>query len=147
MFKKILLLLSMSALMMSSPLAYSEGRLIPILNFVSGIFNQGVFPESDAFTTDDDIVITASDGISLSANIFVPTELNGLAPAIIFINSWAMTEYQYLEQAEDLAKEGYIVLSYASRGWGTSDGLVDRRGPKTSMISLVWLIISSLTTQ
>jgi predicted acyl esterase len=130
MFKKILLLLSMSALMMSSPLAYSEGRLIPILNFVSGIFNQGVFPESDAFTTDDDIVITASDGISLSANIFVPTELNGLAPAIIFINSWAMTEYQYLEQAEDLAKEGYIVLSYASRGWGTSGGLVDTAGPK-----------------
>lgn len=105
MFKKILLLISMSALMMNSSQAHSEGRLIPILNFVSGIFNQGVFPESDGFTTDDDIVISASDGISLSANIFVPTKLDGLTPAIIFINSWAMTEYQYLEQAEHLAKE------------------------------------------
>lgn len=82
------------------------------------------------FTTDDDVVITASDDVLLSANIFVPNNINGLLPAIIFVNSWAMTEYQYLEQAADLAEKGYIVLSYASRGWGTSGGLVDTAGPK-----------------
>lgn len=131
MYKKLLFLIGTSlTLMLSTQLAHSEGRLIPILNFAAGVFNHGVFPESEEYTTDDTIVVTGSDGVELSANIFVPSELDGLAPAIIFINSWAMTEYQYLEQAEDLAKKGYIVLSYASRGWGTSGGLVDTAGPK-----------------
>lgn len=131
MYKKIIILISTSlSLLIFTQLAHSEGRLIPVLNFAAGIFNQGVFPESEEYTTNDDITVIGSDGVNLSANIFVPNDLNGLAPAIIFINSWAMTEYQYLEQANDLAKKGYIVLSYASRGWGSSGGLVDTAGPK-----------------
>lgn len=75
-----------------------------------------MFPQSSAYTTYDDIEITADDGITLAANIFVPNGLEGLAPAVIFINSWGLNEYEYLQQAADLAEKGYIFLSYSSRG-------------------------------
>ncbi len=104
--------------------------MLPIFSFAAGLLNQGVFPTSDDYTTDDDINITAFDGVNLTANIFVPTSLDGLAPAIIFINSWGLNEYEYLQQAHDLAKKGYIVLSYTTRGFGESGGEINTAGPK-----------------
>lgn len=113
-----------------APLANAaEDGLLPIFRFAAGFLNHGVFPSSDLYTTDDDIVIDAPDGVELSANIFVPTNIDGLAPAIIMINSWALTEYQYINEAAQLAEKGYIVLSYATRGFGTSGGLIDTAGP------------------
>lgn len=41
-----------------------------------------------------------------------------------------MNEYQYLQQAAELADKGYIVLNYATRGFGESGGLIDTAGPK-----------------
>jgi putative CocE/NonD family hydrolase len=41
-----------------------------------------------------------------------------------------MTEYQYLNEAAKLAEKGYIVLNYATRGFGKSGGLIDTAGPK-----------------
>ncbi len=127
--KKILILgLSLSILM---PYQYSHADgLLPIISFAAGLLNEGVFPESDLYTTDDDINITASDGINLSANIFVPTNLSSPAPAVIFINSWGLNEYEYLQQAAQLAEKGYIVLSYSTRGWGTSGGQINTAGPQ-----------------
>jgi len=103
-----------------------------LLGFAGGIFNQASFPESDAYTTDDDIIIDAFDGVELAANIFVPTDLaaGDLAPAVIFINSWALNEYEYLQQAGELAEKGYVVLSYSTRGYGTSTGQINTGGPK-----------------
>jgi len=112
-----------------SSAAVKADGLLPIISFAAGLLNQGVFPQSDAYTTDDDIVISAHDGVKLSANIFVPTGLDGLAPAVIFINSWGLNEYEYLTQAAELAEKGYIVLSYSTRGWGTSEGLIATAGP------------------
>ncbi len=103
-----------------------------LLNFAGGIFNQASFPESSAYTTDDDLIIQAFDGVEIAANIFVPTTLGDgeLAPAVIFINSWALNEYEYLQQAAELAEKGYIVLSYSTRGYGTSTGQINTGGPK-----------------
>jgi len=110
--------------------AVAGDGLLPIISFAAGLLNEGVFPESDLYTTDDDINITAADGVNLTANIFVPTNLTGPAPAIIFINSWGLNEYEYLQQAADLAEKGYIVLSYTTRGWGESGGEIGTAGPK-----------------
>ena len=118
-------------LMLSTQQALAEENgLLPIIRFAAGFLNQGIFPQSDLYSTDDDIVIEAADGVELKANIFVPNEIDGLAPAVILINSWAMTEYQYLNEAAKLADKGYIVLNYVTRGFGKSGGLIDTAGPK-----------------
>lgn len=128
--KKTIAALGISALTLcAAPNAVADSY-IPILSFAAGLLNQGVFPQSSAYTTDDDITILADDGVNLEANIFVPTSLQGTAPAVVFINSWALNEYEYLSQAADLAERGYIVLSYSTRGFGTSGGLIDTAGPK-----------------
>ena len=109
------------------PASQADG--LPILRFAAGLLNQGVFPKSDNYTTDDDILIRTHDGIELTANVFVPNNLSGPAPAVIFINSWGLNEYQYLNQAAELAEKGYVVLSYATRGFGESDGKIGTAGP------------------
>ncbi len=110
--------------------AIADDGFLPALSFAAGLLDQGVFPQSDLYTTDDDISIIAEDGVNLDANIFVPTNLEAPAPAVIFINSWALNEYEYLKQAGDLAEKGYIVLSYTTRGFGTSGGVIGTVGPK-----------------
>ena len=77
----------------------------------------------------DDIVLHSKDGTKIAANLFTPKG-EGVFPAIIFPNSWAMDEHQYYAQAELFAKKGYIVFSYSSRGWGESGGKVTVAGPQ-----------------
>ncbi len=103
-----------------------------VLRLAAGILNEGIFPVSDAYTTNDDIIIQATDGVELAANVFVPTNLqeNALAPLVIFINSWALNEYEYLTQAGQLAEKGYVVLSYSTRGFGQSGGMIGTAGPQ-----------------
>ena len=45
------------------------------------------------------------------------------------VNSWVMPEWEYIGQAQRLAKDGYIVIEYASRGWWKSEGLVGTASP------------------
>ncbi|HAG96909.1 MAG: hypothetical protein CMK83_16755 [Pseudomonadales bacterium] len=87
---------------------------------------------------DDDITIPtllnpsdpASDTIYLPANIFVPTsdDPNQRFPAVIFISSWALNEYEYIPQAQILADKGYVVLSYTTRGFYNSPGAITTAG-------------------
>jgi len=77
------------------------------------------------------IRIHAADGTSLSADVYIPhapQPAQGF-PAIIFINSWALSKEQYLAQGLRLADDGYLVVSYSARGWGLSDGYVGVAGP------------------
>lgn len=74
------------------------------------------------------IQITAKDGNKLAANLFYHSDQKK-RPAIIFINSWVLGEHEYFIKAQDLAKSGYNVLSYAARGWGGSEGIVDVSSP------------------
>mgnify|MGYP002150960966 CR=1 FL=1 len=88
-------------------------------------------PNSHQYTIDSNIEIISSDGVTLAANIFTPTTApspDGY-PAIIFVNSWMLDEHEYLIQASQFAKKGYIVLSYTSRGWGCSGGEIGMSGP------------------
>jgi len=126
--KKTIVLLMTTALLSQAVFA-NTGELLPIFRFAAGLLSQGVFPESDLYTTDDDLIITANDGIQLQANIFVPTGLTEPAPAVILIHSWGLNEYQYLDQAAVLAEKGYVVLSYSTRGFGQSGGLIGTAGP------------------
>ncbi|RHX85786.1 CocE/NonD family hydrolase [Leptospira stimsonii] len=85
-----------------------------------------------SFTFNDSIVIRSADGTSLAANLFQPKNLvsGQKYPTVIFVNSWALNEYEYLVPAAKLAKKGYIVLSYSTRGFGISSGLINTAGVK-----------------
>ncbi|GAA3926385.1 CocE/NonD family hydrolase [Litoribacillus peritrichatus] len=89
----------------------------------------GHFPPSDAYIVNDDVVVTSFDGTEITANVLVPTSGEASYPAIIFINSWAMDEYEYIPQAARFAEQGYVVLSYATRGFGESTGKIGTAGP------------------
>lgn len=77
-----------------------------------------------------DLDIPSFDGTELDANLFVPDAPppDGGYPTVLFTNSWALDKHQYLLQAEALADNGYLVLSYSTRGFGQSGGLVDVAG-------------------
>ena len=123
-------IVAFTQLMTLAPAVHADSALEPAVSFIAGLLNVGVFPESDAYTTDDDIVIVADDGVELAANVFVPTGVAGAKPAVIFVNSWALNEYEYLAEAARFAEEGYVVLSYSTRGFGQSGGLINTAGPQ-----------------
>lgn len=104
------------------------------------------FPAGN-YEFDDDIVIPTFDGTEIAANLFTPTnQLEGRAPAIIFVNSWVLDEHEYLIQARQFAEKGYLVLSYSARGWGCSGGQVNVAGEKDMAdLSAVidWLIANT----
>ncbi|WP_231882960.1 alpha/beta hydrolase, partial [Oleiphilus sp. HI0132] len=127
---KTILTASIAASVLVPAAQANNDGYIPALSFVAGLLNQGIFPTSDAYTTNDDIIVEANDGVDLAANVFVPNDLSEPAPAIIFVNSWALNEYEYLTQAGELAEKGYIVFSYSTRGFGTSEGMINTAGPK-----------------
>ncbi|WP_066959386.1 alpha/beta fold hydrolase [Microbulbifer sp. Q7] len=77
-----------------------------------------------------DLDITSFDGTEIDANLFVPETpppSRGY-PTVLFTNSWILDKNQYLLQAAALAEDGYLVMSYSTRGFGTSGGLVDVAG-------------------
>ncbi|PAU80408.1 acyl esterase [Halovibrio salipaludis] len=143
---KAFLLVLLLALAGHAQSATTDSPLFPALSLVAGVLNEPLFPESPAYTTNDDIVIHAADGVNLEANIFVPTEDSAPYPAVIFVNSWGLNEYEYLTEAGRLAERGYVVLSYSTRGWGESGGEINTAGPKdVSDFSTVvdWLITNA----
>lgn len=85
-----------------------------------------------SFTFQAKITVTSADGTKLDGNIMVPTGGNSTSryPAIIFVNSWALDKIEYLAQAAAFAKKGYVTLTYSTRGFGNSEGLINVAGPK-----------------
>ncbi|TGL00808.1 esterase [Leptospira bouyouniensis] len=83
-----------------------------------------------SFTFNDNISFLSNDGVKITGNLFIPKSGTGPFPAIIFVNSWALNEYEYIVPAAKLAKKGYVVFSYNTRGFGTSGGLINVAGPK-----------------
>ncbi|MCQ3828597.1 alpha/beta hydrolase [Microbulbifer elongatus] len=77
-----------------------------------------------------DLDITTFDGTELDANLFIPDTPApaGGYPTVLFTNSWMLDKHQYLLQAAELADNGYLVMSYSTRGFGTSGGMVDVAG-------------------
>ncbi|SFC60307.1 alpha/beta fold hydrolase [Pseudoalteromonas denitrificans] len=99
-----------------------------LIDLLKALVGHPVFKQSHLYTSNDDIIITAQDGINLHANIFVPTSGLDYYPTIIFINSWGLDEYEYLTEAAKFAEQGYIVLSYSTRGFGNSGGKIATAG-------------------
>ncbi|MBI3381365.1 MAG: hydrolase [Aquabacterium sp.] len=75
--------------------------------------------------------ITTHDGVKLTANVFLPkiSSPDQKVPTIIMVNSWVCPDWEYIGQAYRLAKDGYMVIEYASRGWWKSEGITSVASP------------------
>ncbi|VUD40225.1 hypothetical protein TDB9533_00008 [Thalassocella blandensis] len=84
-------------------------------------------PDTDQYSFEGkNLFVTSYDGTRIAANILTPKHNMPEAgfPAIIFVNSWVLDENQYLQQAKQFAEKGYVVMSYSTRGFGCSEGVV-----------------------
>lgn len=76
------------------------------------------------------ITIAGANGTELPAHIYTPVTAapkDGF-PAVIFIHSWMLNQWEYETQMIKLAKKGYITLSYDCRGWGLAGGNIGTAG-------------------
>jgi len=91
------------------------------------------------------LTLTMPDGTGLTAELTQPGT-SGPHPAIVFIDSWATPDFEYLVQARQFAADGYIVLEYDPRGFYSSGGTINVAGPQdvadvSSVIS--WLVANT----
>jgi len=73
--------------------------------------------------------LVAGDGVALKANTIAPAT-PGRHPGIVFVSSWGVNDLQYVVQARSLAEAGYVVLSYTTRGFWGSGGVIEVAGPE-----------------
>jgi predicted acyl esterase len=80
--------------------------------------------------------IATPDGYQLQAYVSVP-QGSGPFPVIVMPSSWGSSYTEYVGEANNLANDGYIVISYTSRGFGSTCsitptcGYIDIAGPLT----------------
>ncbi len=81
-------------------------------------------------------VVQTGSGIPLKVSVFVP-EGRGPFPAVIMVHSWMWWRIQCdLLYAPLFAKNGYVVITYDCRGWGTSGGEVSCAAPDRELCDL-----------
>lgn len=72
------------------------------------------------------------DGAQMGALVLVPQGQGaGPFPLIVMPASWSLPNLEYLGRATQLASDGYVVVSYTSRGFWDSAGQIDIAGPDT----------------
>jgi dienelactone hydrolase len=84
------------------------------------------------------VQIPTPDGFSLTASVSVPIG-PGPFPLLVMPSSWNSTYTEYEDIATNFANDGYVVVSYSSRGFGCGSllssadtcGLIDIAGPLT----------------
>lgn len=82
------------------------------------------------------VSIPTSDGYQLQAYVAVPAG-PGPFPLVVMPSSWAESDSEYVGEANSLAGDGFIVISYSSRGFGfgcalePQCGYIDIAGPST----------------
>ena len=79
--------------------------------------------------------INTTDNVTLTADASFPVvnathPAGGPFPVLIFPNSWAVPEIEYITKNLQFAAEGYVTLEYQTRGWYFSGGHIDTAGPK-----------------
>ncbi|MES4890287.1 CocE/NonD family hydrolase [Streptomyces sp. NPDC096012] len=86
--------------------------------------------------------IMAVDGESLDTSFFAPADA-GRHPAVLLAHGFGASKDDMRQQAEDLARDGYAVLTWSARGFGRSTGKIglnDPAGEVTDVSRLIdWL--------
>lgn len=76
--------------------------------------------------------ISSFDGTALGALVLVPKDQGpGPFPLVVMPASWSLPNLEYLGRATQMAGDGYVVVSYTSRGFWDSAGRIDIAGAAT----------------
>ena len=76
--------------------------------------------------------IPGADGIGIGAVVLTPTgQGDGPFPLVVMPSSWGVPNVEYVGQGAKLAKSGFQVIAYSSRGFWDSGGGIDIAGPPT----------------
>lgn len=75
--------------------------------------------------------LEGAEGARLPAHIYIPKgdPPEGGFPAIIFIHSWCLNQWEYDAQMIQFASQGYVTLCYNCRGWYFAGGKIGVAGP------------------
>lgn len=100
----------------------------------------GVAPAATAQTAQTDAAgfaieyerIPGSGLTGIGAVVLTPTgQGSGPFPLVVMPSSWGVPNLEYVGQGAKLAKAGFQVISYSSRGFWDSEGGIDIAGPPT----------------
>ncbi len=76
--------------------------------------------------------IPGAGGIEIGAVVLTPTGQGaGPFPLVVMPSSWGVPNVEYVGQGAKLAKAGFQVISYSSRGFWDTGGGIDIAGPPT----------------
>jgi uncharacterized protein len=73
---------------------------------------------------DFQVVNIISEGVRLHGELFRPRGVGGKLPTVLMAHGWGGTAAAFRPDAVDLARAGFLVLTFDYRGWGESDSRV-----------------------
>ncbi|MFH8799453.1 CocE/NonD family hydrolase [Streptomyces sp. NPDC017936] len=83
--------------------------------------------------------VMAVDGVRLDTSYFTSGPA-GRRPAVLLAHGFGGSKDDVREQAEDLARDGYAVLTWSARGFGRSTGRIGLNDPKGEVADVSKLI-------
>ena len=88
-------------------------------------------PAGATGTASGDTSPATSSTIHLDARVYIPDGVAAPAPVVVVVPGYggSKTNGSVVAVAQDLASQGYVVLTPSVRGFGDSDGLVTLAGP------------------
>ncbi|MGW6734771.1 CocE/NonD family hydrolase [Streptomyces sp. NPDC055013] len=76
-----------------------------------------------------DRIMDMGDGVRIDTSYFTAAD-SGRRPAVLLAHGFGGSKDDVRQQAEDLARDGYAVLTWSARGFGKSTGKVGLNDPK-----------------
>ncbi|MFD7058710.1 CocE/NonD family hydrolase [Streptomyces sp. NPDC059906] len=86
-----------------------------------------------------DRVVAVGDGVRLDTSYFTAGS-GGRRPAVLLAHGFGGSKDDVREQAEDLARDGYAVLTWSARGFGRSTGKIGLNAPDGEVADVSRLI-------
>ncbi|MFE1440977.1 alpha/beta fold hydrolase [Streptomyces sp. NPDC058739] len=86
-----------------------------------------------------DQVMTVADGVRIDTSYFTSATA-GRRPAVLLGHGFGGSKDDVREQAEDLARDGYAVLTWSARGFGASTGRIGLNAPRGEVADVSKLI-------
>ncbi|MFB8772892.1 alpha/beta fold hydrolase [Streptomyces broussonetiae] len=86
-----------------------------------------------------DRVLSVGDGVRVDTSYFTSTDA-GRRPAVLLGHGFGGSKDDVREQAEDLARDGYAVLTWSARGFGRSTGQIGLNDPQGEVADVSQLI-------
>jgi ABC-2 type transport system ATP-binding protein len=86
-----------------------------------------------------DRMMTMADGVRLDTSYFTSSAA-GRRPAVLLAHGFGGSKDDMRQQAEDLARDGYAVLTWSARGFGRSTGRIGLNDPKYEVADVSRLI-------